>query len=35
MKKVIKISLILLIAICISGNVYATLKCNINMKTEK
>lgn len=35
MKKVISISLILLIIICITGNVYAVLKCNVNMKTEK
>ena len=35
MKKVIRISLILLMAICISGNVYAALKCNIDMKIEE
>lgn len=35
MKRAISISLILLIIICITGNVYAALKCNINMRTEK
>lgn len=34
-KNIIKISLIVLMTICITGSVYATLKCNINMKTEK
>lgn len=35
MKKKISIGLILLIIICITGNVYAVLECNINLVTEK
>lgn len=35
MKKIVKISLILLIAMCIIGNVYAALSCNVSIKTSK
>lgn len=35
MRKIIKISLILLMAICITGSVYAASSCNISMKTTK
>lgn len=35
MKKIVKLSLIFLIAICIVGNVYAILNCNIDIKTNK
>lgn len=35
MKKVIGMGIILLMAICITGNVYAAFKCNIDMKIEK
>ena len=35
MKKKISVGLILLIIIFITGNVYAVLKCNINLATEK
>ena len=35
MKKLVKLSLILLTAMCIMGNVYATLNCNVNIITAK
>lgn len=35
MKKIILMSLILVIAICIMGNVYAALSCNINLQSNK
>lgn len=35
MKKIILMSLILVIAICIMGNVYAALSCNISLQSNK
>ncbi len=34
-KNITKIALIMLMIICITGSVYAALKCNISIKTEK
>lgn len=35
MKKVVKLSLVLLMAICIMGNVYAATSCNVSVQTAK
>lgn len=35
MKRIIKLSLIFLIAMCIVGNVYGVLKCNVDIATAK
>lgn len=35
MKKIVKLSLIFLITMCIMGNVYGALNCNIDIKTDK
>lgn len=35
MKKIVKLSLVLLMAICIMGNVYAALSCNVSVQTAK
>ncbi len=35
MKKIFKLSLVLLMAICIMGNVYAALSCNVSVQTAK
>ena len=35
MKKIISMSLVLIIAICIMGNVYAALSCNVSLQANK
>ena len=35
MKKIVKLSLVLLMTICIMGNVYAALSCNVSVQTAK
>lgn len=35
MKKIVKLSLVLLMAICIMGNVYAATSCNVSVQTAK
>lgn len=35
MKRIVKLSLILLATMCIMGNVYATINCNVNIVTAK
>ena len=35
MKRVVKLSLVLLITICMIGSVYAALSCNVSLQASK
>lgn len=35
MKKILKLSLVLLMTMCIMGNVYAAINCNVSVQTDK